>query len=300
VCERPACLSVDTQQHRRAERDAHDHQLQSLAKAARPARPAAADADGRGAREATSTPQPTNTSEPQTANTSPLAVVWLRPHEAALTELPVALSDALAQHLHALAAQDGATEAEPAALPPAAGPPARLDVQACSWCQGRCCRFGRGEHAFLEVGHLRLWQDRHPGTSLAEAAQAYIDHLPAQHVDNSCAFHGAQGCALPREMRSSICNQHVCLALDEIQQLRAAEPDRELILVMGNRDPDAAVLAARDGLLPLVTPTDDGTTNRDGRELSDGMGAETHAETHSGPHSHSHANTRADTDSDPA
>jgi hypothetical protein len=251
VCERPACLSVDTQQHRRAERDAHDHRLQALARAARPAD---AGAGRPKAREAAPTALPTAAEATQTANPT-LAVVWLRPHEAALTELPVALSDALAQHLHALAAQDGAAEAEAKSLPPAAGPPARLDIQACSWCQGRCCRFGRGENAFLELGHLRLWQDRHPGTSLDDAAQAYLDHLPARHVDNSCAFHGAQGCALPREMRSSICNQHVCLALDEIQQLRAAEPERELILVMGNRDPDAAVLAARSGLVPLLMPT---------------------------------------------
>lgn len=181
-----------------------------------------------------------------------MPVVWMREHGVDLVPLPEAMRAQQTRHLLALVET---AEGVAAADPERAGTtPARAEVQMCTWCQGRCCRFGKDNHAFIGEPHLRRWQRDHPGSSLDDAAQAYIDALPEVHAENSCYYHGAHGCMLPREMRSSICNRHVCNALDELQLLCRDEPEREVVLVMGRREVDAARLAAAEGLLPLDPP----------------------------------------------
>lgn len=220
VCERPACLQHVAQEQLRAERLRHDAAI----------------------RRSLGTRLP-----PGRAESMP--ILWMRVHDVTLVPLPQAKREDQTRHLRALAetAADGA-----AAEPERVGTtPARAEIQMCTWCQGRCCRDGGDHHAFIGAAHLRRWQNDHPGSSLADAAQAYIDALPEVHAEMSCCYHGPQGCTLPRSMRASICNRHVCEALGKLQVLCDEDAARDVVLVMGRREAEAVRLAAADGLLTI-------------------------------------------------
>lgn len=147
-------------------------------------------------------------------------VIWLAPHPVRITELPRALRDAQVRHLHALAAG-----ADGPPLPPNAWPGAGAADQApaagavCALCRGRCCRPGREHHGFVDRALLQRWAARHAAASLQDAAEAYRRRLPRRHVAGSCAYHGAHGCTLPREMRSDICNDFGCEGLRDARSL---------------------------------------------------------------------------------
>jgi hypothetical protein len=49
------------------------------------------------------------------------------------------------------------------------------------------------------------------------AVAAYVARVPAATVPGSCVFHGADGCGLPREMRSDTCNRYLCDGLVELR-----------------------------------------------------------------------------------
>ena len=61
----------------------------------------------------------------------------------------------------------------------------------------------------------------------------YADYLPARHYRGSCVYHATDGCNLPRDLRSNLCNRYVCGGLT---QLRSA--------LSGNESPAAFVAAA--------------------------------------------------------
>jgi hypothetical protein len=39
--------------------------------------------------------------------------------------------------------------------------------------------------------------------------------VPERSVEHSCIYHGEHGCALPRELRSHICNSYYCQPMQE-------------------------------------------------------------------------------------
>lgn len=182
-----------------------------------------------------------------------LRVLWIFPHDATLIELPGALRDEQVAYLEGLAeANDEVAAADPA---PDAGPLQRAAGQLCGWCQGRCCRTGAQHHAYLDARHLRRWQLAHPGSSLHDAATAYIERLPQRHVEGSCLHHGERGCTLERDMRSNICNEFACDGLREVQLKAAQAPQAEWLFAMGNRaDFEALALATPAGLTALHPP----------------------------------------------
>ena len=47
---------------------------------------------------------------------------------------------------------------------------------------------------------------------------AYLDRVGSRTYRGSCLYHQADGCALPREMRSDLCNRFFCKALLEFQR----------------------------------------------------------------------------------
>lgn len=184
------------------------------------------------------------------ARAQALRVLWIRPHDTELVELPSAMRDEQVAYLEQLAAS-GAGVA-PAAPAPQAGPVERAEGQLCAWCGGRCCRFGGDNHAYLNAGHLRRWQEAHPGSTLHEAAAAYIERLPQHHVEGSCFHHGERGCTLEREMRSDVCNLFACDGLRDVQLQAARAPHDEWLFVMGPRsEVQAAALASQADLTPL-------------------------------------------------
>jgi hypothetical protein len=172
-------------------------------------------------------------------------VVWLQHTHTAL----VAISDE-DRRAHRQALQELATEGRALDLSQLAAPSAR-DGQAqgarlCGHCGGHCCMHGAGWHAFIDVTLLQQVVEEAPGTTLADAVQHYVDLLPAAHVHGSCLYHGAGGCAMPRERRSGVCNGFACPALEAVQDAVQAEPDGAVIALTLERD--AVVRAA------LITP----------------------------------------------
>jgi hypothetical protein len=85
----------------------------------------------------------------------------------------------------------------------------------CATCRGHCCEQG-GDHAFLNIEQMRLRMVRDRRLQPGELLEYYLSMLPARTYAGSCVFHGEGGCALPREMRSTLCNDHYCKGLSDL------------------------------------------------------------------------------------
>jgi len=84
-----------------------------------------------------------------------------------------------------------------------------LATGVCAACRGSCCRAG-GDQAYLTEETMVRSLQAHPDWTLAQIMDAYLKHLPAETVLNSCIYHSAKGCGLPRDLRSSTCNRYLC------------------------------------------------------------------------------------------
>jgi len=85
----------------------------------------------------------------------------------------------------------------------------------CTLCKGGCCSSG-GNHAFISAITIRRQLDKDPELNAQTIADSYINHLPAGSINGACINQTDQGCALPRELRSDVCNVYFC---DELQTL---------------------------------------------------------------------------------
>lgn len=170
-------------------------------------------------------------------------VFWMERHATRLVPLPAALRQRQREHLQQLVQQLGAEPGPPAHLPELPDASTPLAGALCAFCSGRCCRYGAGSHGFVSTELLRRWLAQHPGSTPEQAAAAYLERLPSHHVEFSCVHHGRQGCTLPAEMRSDICNRYAC---DTLRQLQDAEGCDNALAAM-QRD---AVLADAAWLQP--------------------------------------------------
>jgi len=183
-------------------------------------------------------------------------VVWLR-HHAEGFEPP---DPAEVAELRAclLALEDDDRPPAPAADDAARDPPSSpMDGPLCALCRGRCCHFGLRGHAFLEPRDLRGWLDGHPGAAWADAVDHYLAHVPAEHLESSCLFHGARGCTLPRERRSDVCNRFACDELAQLRRLAAARPEAVAAVgIVASQELRGAALVSAQGSRAL--PVGDG------------------------------------------
>jgi hypothetical protein len=107
--------------------------------------------------------------------------------------------------------------------PETAADGAPLIQAACGACRGSCCKYG-GDHAYLYPDHFRrLLRDR-PGRSAEEMLSDYLSRLPETAYRDSCVYHTETGCALPRGLRSNLCNTFLCGPLEELVKSQAREP----------------------------------------------------------------------------
>jgi len=104
--------------------------------------------------------------------------------------------------------------------PPASGRES-LSAFVCAACRGSCCRSG-GDHAYLTEETIARTLQAHPDWTLVQVVDSYLEHLPAETYMNSCIYHSATGCGLPRALRSSTCNRHLC---GKLQNLRTTLPE---------------------------------------------------------------------------
>jgi len=142
----------------------------------------------------------------------------------------------------ARAAMDDAAPPHPSGdAPPDAAQTARdaLLGAACATCRGECCTAG-GTHAFLRPDSLvrvRAYLARDGATVDATQIEAeYARYLPARHYRGSCVYHTPTGCALPRTLRSNLCNRYLCGGLTQLSRALDASQG------------DAAYVAAADSV----------------------------------------------------
>lgn len=95
---------------------------------------------------------------------------------------------------------------------------------ACGVCWGACCAYG-GNAAFICGATVRRLRNAQRELSDADIVEHYMRAIPERTVENSCILHGEQGCALPREQRSSICNDFWCRPVKDWRRREMARPD---------------------------------------------------------------------------
>ncbi|MEO7521843.1 MAG: hypothetical protein ABIW79_08510 [Gemmatimonas sp.] len=101
----------------------------------------------------------------------------------------------------------------------------------CGVCGGACCTRG-GHHAFLSAADLaRTAHAMTNGDTGVALEVLYTAHLPATHYEESCVFHGAAGCALPRAIRADTCNRYLCGGLATLA--RTLEISNHVAAVVG-------------------------------------------------------------------
>lgn len=92
---------------------------------------------------------------------------------------------------------------------------------ACSTCRGYCCH-GGGVKAYIDDDTLLRFAGANPSLDDKGILHAYLSRLPRRSMQDSCVFHGTQGCTLPRDMRSATCNHYQCDGLQQLRQLKVA------------------------------------------------------------------------------
>jgi hypothetical protein len=170
-------------------------------------------------------------------------VVWLPEHRARLVPLPAARRRAHRAHLESLAeaieagVADGGGMATPPPQTVSAG--TRLDAALCGFCAGRCCRHGADSNAFVTDDLLRRWLAENPGHRAVDVVATYMARLPPRHVEDSCVYHGRDGCTLPRALRADVCTRFACEPLVHVRRAAADGP------------PQGSLLAAMESALRL-------------------------------------------------
>ena len=157
-------------------------------------------------------------------------VLWLRDH--ADDFAPPAASDIADLRDHLLALADDASA--PLREGDDVTATSSLDAALCALCRGRCCRFGLDGRAFLEARQLRDWLSQRPGAAWADAVDHYLGLVASEHLHSSCLFHGRDGCALPRERRSDVCNRFACRTLEQARDIAGRTVDAvDAVVVVG-------------------------------------------------------------------
>ena len=85
----------------------------------------------------------------------------------------------------------------------------------CRTCRGACCKSGEN-HAYLTRAVLSRVKAEQRMANEASLLESYLDRVPEAAYQGSCIYHGSQGCALPRSMRSETCNRFLCYPLKQL------------------------------------------------------------------------------------
>jgi hypothetical protein len=140
---------------------------------------------------------------------------------ASLVAVPPQRREALTAHLaNVLAAAEHVAAEPPVAndMPLRSGEIDRAAAcraaAACAACRGYCCRNGC-DSAYLDAKAIAGISGSLPHLARDELLAAYAGAVPQMSYEGSCIFHTAQGCNLPRQMRSPVCLAYYCWPLKE-------------------------------------------------------------------------------------
>jgi hypothetical protein len=140
------------------------------------------------------------------------------------------------QHLEAIIAEATTIASAPPAVQAASSSGSTLIGKVCATCGGGCCTRG-AEKAYLSAQTMRRVMDARPGISDEELLASYLDRLGAKTQAGSCINHTAQGCSLPPDLRSDICNRFSCESLAKLQAAqRGPEPVHAVLIVRRKQD----------------------------------------------------------------
>lgn len=184
-----------------------------------------------------------------------------------ITPLPAKRRRAFRSHLMALIARAYATPAVPVRpedqeatplTPTGRDAEARqLLAHGCACCQGSCCQGGAHTQAYLEVSTIQRYRAAHPRQGPRAVLAAYLRPIGRQTYADSCVYHQADGCSLPRTLRAEICNRFFCSGLTEFaQQLPSSGPLRGFVVAADSGIRRAALLHETQRLQMDAPPTD--------------------------------------------
>lgn len=168
------------------------------------------------------------------------------------SRLPARRRRAFRQHLLAMLAEAAQPVPTPArTAPPFEEPAMRPELagvfqRACGVCRGNCCQHA-GERAYISPDTIRRYRAAHPAEPDEAVVAAYLAHVGARTYTDSCVYHAAGGCTLPRDMRAGICNRFYCGALRDYQDAHGGDEPVRAFFVAGNADHHrAAFVDVRD------------------------------------------------------
>ena len=105
-----------------------------------------------------------------------------------------------------------------------------ISDQLCTLCKGGCCISGK-DHAYLSAFSMRQQMEQNPGWSQDDLLERYRRLISAQTMEGSCINHTPDGCALPRELRSNICNAFYCDALKTYQKANPQGQPQDMLVI---------------------------------------------------------------------
>jgi hypothetical protein len=109
----------------------------------------------------------------------------------------------------------------------------RVARTACSLCKGWCCRNG-GDDAFLDDRTMARVRLARPDMDERAVLRLYLDRVPTAAYQDSCIYHGKQGCTLDRSLRADVCNSYYCGGLGAYMKTGAAIPTKVVAGEGGN------------------------------------------------------------------
>ena len=174
--------------------------------------------------------------------------LWLRHHDSDVA--PPSDIDIAELRAHLMALEGDAPAAPPQDADEAAGP--AIGGHLCALCRGRCCRFGLHGKAFIEARQLRDWLAQRPDATWIDAVDHYLGFVAPVHLHSSCLFHAEDGCALPRERRSDVCNQFACDTLEQLRDIAIAQPEAAVAVgIVASHVLQGAAVVSAQGSRPL-------------------------------------------------
>ncbi len=102
---------------------------------------------------------------------------------------------------------------------------------ACTTCQGFCCKQGAKKNAFLKGQNIRYLRLQDPCQTQDDVVATYANALPELSSRNSCVYQGRDGCMLPRELRSDVCNTFHCRDLHVMYHVTEGHSDLPIAIV---------------------------------------------------------------------
>jgi hypothetical protein len=104
---------------------------------------------------------------------------------------------------------------------------------ACTLCKGWCCKGGE-EHAYLDERTMARVRRARPELDARAVLRLYSERvLPASYQD-SCVFHGPEGCTLDRALRSDLCNSYFCNGLGHF--VKRADSAARVVVMAGGEE----------------------------------------------------------------